>query len=300
MPTGQAGGAPSDALTAAIACGECEQWNLPHAPVRIHGDTWYVGVDGLSSILIRTGAGLVLLDGDLPQSVPLIEANIRSLGLDVRDVRLILVSHEHFDHVGGVAALQRDSGAKVLGGAAAVRALQAGQPTAEDPQFHSRPNAFPIPAAGMRAVQDGETIAIGGLAITAHRTPGHTPGSTSWTWRSCERGDCREIVYADSLAAISSAGFRYTGDAGRADTTIAFRDSIARIGALPCDILLTPHPSASDFWERVAARSRKSPVDPLVDRQACKEYAARALRGLEERIAEESAAGARKAGAGSR
>lgn len=284
---GAAGGAGADPLTAQINCDECAQWNHPHDAVHIHGETWFVGVDGLTSLLIRTREGLVLLDGDLPQSVPLIEGNIRSLGLRVQDVKLILVSHEHFDHVGGVAALQRDSGAAVLAGQAAVQALAGGRPTAGDPLFHSQPSGFPRLTAGVRAVRDGEAVTLGEVTFTAHRTPGHTPGSTSWTWRSCEAGDCRDIVYADSLTAIPSTGYRYTGDGGRGDVTPAFRESIAKVAGLPCDILLTPHPSASDFWERIAARSKGLAVDPLVDPMACKDYADRSLRGLEQRIAEE-------------
>src|SRR5947209_14967531 len=108
-----AASAPSAAAGTAVLSGNAAKWNQPQEPQRIYGDTYYVGVAGLSSVLIHTDAGSILLDGDLPQSPPLIEANIRKLGFAITDVKLILNSHVHFDHAGGIARLQRDSGARV-------------------------------------------------------------------------------------------------------------------------------------------------------------------------------------------
>ena len=107
------------------ACASCEEWNPPHAPFRLFGDAWYVGPAGLSSVVVKTSAGLVLLDGALPQSVDGIVANLAAVGLDVADIRYLLVSHPHYDHVGGIAALQRRSGATVLTTRAAVAVLGA-------------------------------------------------------------------------------------------------------------------------------------------------------------------------------
>jgi metallo-beta-lactamase class B len=102
-----------DPLTAPITCHFCAEWNEAARPFR-NGDSYYVGVRGLSSVLIVSKAGMILIDGDLPQSAPHIEANIRALGFRVKDIKVIVNSHEHFDHVGGIAALQRDSGARVI------------------------------------------------------------------------------------------------------------------------------------------------------------------------------------------
>jgi metallo-beta-lactamase class B len=119
----------------AIVCGACDAWNARREPFRIFGNTYYVGVAGLSSILVVSDKGHILLDGGLPQSAALIDQNIRSLGFRLQDVRLIVTSHEHFDHVGGVAALQRASGAIVASSPVGARALGQGEPTPDDPQY---------------------------------------------------------------------------------------------------------------------------------------------------------------------
>lgn len=261
-----------------------QQWNTPQTPFHIHGNTWYVGPHGLSALVVDTGHGLALFDGDLPASAALIEANIRTLGFHVRDVRWILNSHAHADHAGGIAALQRDSGAQVLASAQGARALELGGADPSDPQYSL---ALTYPAIEhVRPVRDGETLQLGDVAITAHYTPGHTPGSTSWTWDSCSEGQCLHMVYADSLTALGSAGFRYSDHPQRVK---AFRRSIATVAALPCDILLTPHPDASGFWQKVARRASDADSAPLVDAGACRAYAASAAEKLDATLAGERA-----------
>jgi metallo-beta-lactamase class B len=132
-----------------------------------------------------------LLDGGLPQSAPLIDASIRKLGFRTEDVRLIVNSHAHYDHCGGIAALQRTSGAIVTASASGARAIESGEPPADDPQYaFGKANDFP-PVKRVKVVADSETLRVGDLAITAHLTPGHTPGSTTWAWRSCEASGSR-------------------------------------------------------------------------------------------------------------
>jgi metallo-beta-lactamase class B len=142
---------------------------------------------------------------------------------------------------------------------------------------------------GVRAVADGETLRVGPLAITAHLTPGHTPGSTTWTWRSCEGARCVDVVYADSVTAISAPGFRYLDPIGGAVPAEAFRRSLGVIRALPCDILLAPHPGFIGIDEKLAARVRDPKSSPFVEPSACRAYADRGLAGLETRLAEERA-----------
>jgi metallo-beta-lactamase class B len=253
-----------------------QQWNAPQEPFRIHGGTWYVGPHGLTVLVIDTGHGLVLIDGGLPVSAPLIEANIRALGFHVRDIKWILNSHAHADHAGGIAALQRDSGAQVLASAQGVRALALGGADTSDPQYGLAPDYPPVEHA--RAVRDGETLKLGNVAITAHYTPGHTPGSTSWTWDSCSEGRCLHMVYADSLTALASSSFRYSDHPQRVK---AFRRSIATVAAWPCDILLTPHPDASGFWQKAARRRSKADSAPFIDTNACRAYAVASRKKLE-------------------
>lgn len=261
------------------------QWNAPQTPFRIYGNTWYVGPHGLTSLLVDTGHGLALFDGDLPESAPLIEAHIRALGFRLRDVKWILNSHPHADHAGGIAALQAASGAQVLSSDAGARELALGGADRSDPQFGSIPDYPPVKQA--RVVRDGETVRLGNVAVTAHYTPGHTAGSTSWTWTSCEGRRCLRIAYADSLSAISAPGYRFLDHPAY---VAAFRRALATVAALPCDILLTPHPDASGFWEKVARRKSPADVAPLIDPQACRDYAADAGKDLDARLAKERAA----------
>lgn len=244
----------------------CDAWNAPREPYRIFGNTYYVGTEGLSAVLVASDAGHILLDGALPQSAPHIEQGIRRLGFRVEDIRLIVNSHAHYDHAGAIAAFQRATGAEVAASPAGARALERGQPTPDDPQyaFGERANGFPA-AARVRAVGDGEVLRVGDVAITAHHTPGHTPGSTTWSWRACEGATCRTIVYADSLNPVSAPEFRFTDDPAR---VAAFRASIARVAALPCDILIAVHPA---FGEG----------------KTCRGYGEDAMRRLEARILQE-------------
>jgi metallo-beta-lactamase class B len=252
-------------------CADCDDWNRPHEPFKIFGNTYYVGPEGISSVLVLGNQGAILLDGGLPQSAPIIDANIRKLGFKTTDVRMIVNSHAHYDHVGGIAALQRFTGATVAASAAGKRAIERGEPTPDDPQygFGREANAFP-PVRNVRPVADRETIRVGDVAITAHLVPGHTPGATTWTWRACEGSNCRDIVYADSLNAISAPGFRFTGDASHPSLVEQFRKNIALVRELPCDIAIPVHPTF-----------------PLAS-NGCRAHADAAEKRLEARLLEEA------------
>jgi metallo-beta-lactamase class B len=268
-------------------CDSCPAWNERRAPFLIVNNTYYVGVAGLSSLLVTSPQGHVLVDGGLPQSAAIIDENIRTLGFRIEDVRLILVSHEHYDHVGGVAALQRASGAVVAASPAAAKALRTGGPLREDPQYEIgvRENAF-APVKNVREIADGETLRVGDVAVTAHFTPGHTPGSTSWSWRSCAGGDCKNFVYADSLTAVSAPAYRFSDHAGAFDR---FRTSMATIASLPCDVIVSTHPDFTELWTKLRRREAGSGQNPFVEADGCKAYADAARAGLEKRIASERA-----------
>jgi metallo-beta-lactamase class B len=267
-----------------IKCDSCDEWNKPREPFKVFGNTYFVGTDGLSAILVAGDAGLILLDGGLEQSAAVIDANIRKLGFRTQDITLIVNSHGHYDHAGGIAALQRASGAMVAASPSGADALRRGENTTDDPQygFGKAFNGFP-PVKNVKVIKDSETLSVGNLSITANFTPGHTPGSTSWTWKSCEGKECLNIVYADSISAISADGFRFTDSPERVN---AFRRSISRLGELPCDIVISTHPSATNLDEKIKKRAEKSSPDPFVD-HGCKALAATAMKGLEARIAQE-------------
>jgi metallo-beta-lactamase class B len=220
-----------------IECSDCVAWNEPFEPLRIHGNTYYVGTAGLAAIMVATEDGLVLLDGALPQSAARIDESIRKLGFRTEDIRLIVSSHAHYDHAGGIAALQRASGAVVAVSAPSAIVFRGG-PATDDPQFTLGSARFPA-VRNLRIIGDRETQRVGGTAFTPHLTPGHTPGGTTWTWQSCEDGACVDVVYADSLNPVSADDFRFTGDATRPSIVDAFRASISTVANLKCGILLS-------------------------------------------------------------
>ncbi|HEY2446822.1 MAG TPA: subclass B3 metallo-beta-lactamase [Rhizomicrobium sp.] len=260
--------------------------NAPQRPFRIYGNTYYVGTHGVASVLIASREGSVLIDGDLAVSVPQIAANISSLGFALTDVKLILNSHVHCDHAGGIAGLQRMSGATVEASPSSAAILRQGGVGADDPQ---RGIGAPIAAAAnVRTLTDGETLHVGAIAVTAHFTPGHTAGGTSWTWLACERKRCLHIVYADSLSAVSAPHFRFTGSDAYPRALDDFHRSFAVLSSLPCDILITVHPEFGNLWQRLDRRSRGNP-DALIDSGACRRYADAAKKGLARRIAQEAA-----------
>lgn len=261
-------------------CPSCAEWNAPHAPLRLHGNTYFVGTDGLSALLITSRSGHVLIDGGLPESAPLIAANVRKLGFRMEDVRLIVNSHAHFDHAGGIAALQRMSGARVAATAASAAWMRAGRALRDDPQFGT---GIDYPAiAGVETFADGDTLRAGSVMLVAHRTGGHTPGGTTWSWRACDHTRrCRDFVYADSQTPVSADGFLYTNSATYPSALDDFARGQASIAGLRCDVLVTPHPGASSLWERVRANR-------LEDTMACRRYAATGRAAVARRVASEA------------
>lgn len=266
--------------TAPINCQDCAEWNQPQAPFRVYGNTYYVGVAGLSSVLIDSGEGLILIDGALPQSAERIADSVRALGFDIRDVKWILNSHAHFDHAGGIAALRRMSGAKVAASPAGAKALRTGTAAKDDPQAGFGDSMrYPAPR-DVVTVADGATVVLGKLTITARHTPGHTPGATTWTWRSCEEKRCVDVVYAESLTAVAAPRFRFSADAARVKQ---FRRSIEKVRALPCEVMIPTHPSAGRLFEQRATSEREG-RQAFIDPGACRAYADRADQGLTARL----------------
>ncbi|WP_238147050.1 subclass B3 metallo-beta-lactamase [Rhizorhabdus dicambivorans] len=281
--------ASDDPLLKPIEPEFAQRWLTPQPATRIHGRTWLVGFGGLNVALIKTSAGLILIDGAVPQSVADLKANIRSAGFDIRDVRLILSTEPHYDHAGGLAALARDSGATVLASAPAVAVLRAGRSGADDPQMAWLP---PLPSpARLRAVKDGETIRLGDTGVTAIATPGHTAGSMSWRWKSCEEGRCLPIVFASSLNPVAAPGYRFS-DPAHAATVRSFRRSIARMKRLDCGILLSAHPDQSGGDAKLARFLQQPRPNPFVDARACRVYGERFEGLLDRKLAEETKASA--------
>jgi metallo-beta-lactamase class B len=259
-------------------CEGKDGWSDPAPPVRIFANVYDVGTCGIVVLLIASPEGHILLDGATAEAAPLVAANIEALGFRLDQVEWIGTSHEHHDHVGGVAELQRLTGAKLAARAEAKRQLETGVLDPADPQAGL---LEPFPAARVdRVLRDGEKLVLGPLAITMHATPGHALGSTSWSWRSCEGEVCHRVAFADSVSAVSHDDYRFSD---HPEYVAMFRRGMDAVEAIGCDLVITPHPGASTLYERLAGDA------PLADPNACRGYAQLGRDNLEARLAREAA-----------
>ena len=263
----------------AAACEAWDDWDKPAPPYRILGNSWYVGTCGITAILIADPAGHILIDSGTAKGGELVLENLRTIGVDPKDIRYLVASHEHFDHVGGHALLKQATGATLVSSAEAAEVLRTGKVAADDPQALSgHPDMTPVEPD--RIIADGETLTLGETKLTAHATPGHTSGALSWTWTACATPEeppvCRRIAYVDSLSPISSDAYRFSDH----PTYVArFRESLRKVAELPCDIMLNPHPSASDGIEK---------QEPHDSYNRCPRYAKMIGERLDKRLAEEA------------
>lgn len=232
------------------------EWNEPLAPFNVIGNIHYVGTKTVSSFLITTPDGHFLLDGVVPQSAPQIAANIKALGFDIRDVKYLLNSHAHFDHAGGLAGLQRLSGAKMVASAGDRAALERGY-------------ADSGPSAGVRfppirvdaVVRDGDTLTLGGVTLVARITPGHTPGCTSWSMEvkgADGRSHTAFFHCSSSVGGQSLAPEAYPG------VVSDYRGTFQRVRTLAADVFLANHDSFFDLHEK-RARRLSGDADAFVD-----------------------------------
>lgn len=251
-------------------------WLQPMAPLQIADHTWQIGTQDLTALLVQTDQGAVLLDGGMPQMADHVLANMKARGVAPRDLRLILLSHAHADHAGPVAELKRRTGAHVAANAESAVLLARG---GSDDLHFGNDITFP-PVTADRIVMDGEVVSIGGITFTAHFMPGHTPGSTAWTWTDTRDGLPVRIAYADSL---SAPGYQLQGNARYPRLIDDYRRSFATVRALPCDLLLTPHPGAS-HWNYAAGRNAGAQA------LSCKAYADEAEKRFDAQLAKETAA----------
>lgn len=238
----------ASALALFLAPGAMEsppEWTQPTEPFRIVGNIWYVGTEGLAAYAIKTSAGTILIDATMVENVPAIERNLAAIGVPIRDVRTILVTHAHFDHVSGDAALKAASGARLVAGARDVAALESGTPPGETSYGVIR---FPAVEVD-RGIRDKETVTLGDTTLTAIATPGHTPGCTSWAMRVVEKGRPLSVVFPCS---ISVAGNILVGNRAYPGIVADYRRSFDRLAATRADVVLPAHPGLADVIGRRA------------------------------------------------
>jgi metallo-beta-lactamase class B len=241
----------------------------PAEPFRIAGNLYYVGANDVAAFLVTGPQGHVLLDGGYPGTAPMIMASIAELGFDIRDVRVLINSEPHPDHAGGLAELQRASGAELWASEASARALASG---GDDPDIVLPLRAlirigligYPPPRVDHR-FRDGDTVRVGPVALVAHVTGGHTRGCTSWSFPVREEGRVLDVVSACSLVVLG--GMRYPEQA--ADMERSFRV----LRGLPADVWVSSHARLWGRYRKFAARdTARSPADPFIDPEGYRAY----------------------------
>ena len=222
------------------------RWNTPYTQFKVIGNIYYVGTAGVSSYLITSPKGHILIDGILAQSVPQIIGNLKALGFDIRDVKYLLNSHAHIDHAGGLAGLQRASGATMIASAADKPFLESGD------IGHGPSGGMKFPPVRVdRVIGDGETVKLGGLTLTAHLTPGHSPGCTSWSMATVGADRIRRQVFfhcSGTVAGQSLMPEAYPGIVAN------FRKTFAKVRKFKADVFLANH---DNFFDLAQKRSRQ-------------------------------------------
>ena len=222
-------------------------WNRPFQPFHLIGNIYYVGAAGVSAFLIVTPAGSFLLDGGLPETAPQIARNVAELGFRLSDVKFLLNSHAHFDHAGGLAELKRLSGARMVASTGDAPALRTGGPA--------------MPAVVVdRIVGDGEALQLGDTTLTAHVTPGHTKGCTTWTATATERGITHRVIFYCSTSVVD----RLVGNAQYPQIATDYEHSFRKLRTLSGDVFLAPHPVFFDM-ETKRKRMQSGGSNPFVD-----------------------------------
>jgi len=258
--------------------------NQPVAPFKIVGNVYYVGASDVTSFLITTPAGHILLDGGFAETAPQIAANVERLGFKLRDVKVLLSGHAHYDHVGGLAELKRRTGASLA--ASAADALLLARGGRGDFRFGDT-LTFP-PVVADRILKDGDTVSLGGTVMTAHLTPGHTQGNTTWTTTTTEGGKTYAVAFMGSMSinpgVVLLGNPHYPGIAG--DYARSFR----AMKSLPCEVFLGPHGSFFDLQGKAKRLAAGESPNPFVDPAGCRAYLARMETAYEEQLRREKRA----------
>jgi metallo-beta-lactamase class B len=266
-------------LLPSLASPQRTDWNQPFPAFRILGNIYYVGASDLTSYLITTPEGHILIDSGLKETVPYIRAGVDKLGFRMQDIKIILNSHAHYDHAAGLAELKRLTGAKIL--LMKPDAELAARGGKGDFAFGDKYGYEQVSADKLLA--DGDVVSLGKTRLTAHHTPGHTKGSTTWTMQVMEDGKPYEVVFATSL---SAPGYRLKNNPAYPNILADYTRSRAVLRSLNCDVFLGPH---GNFYDLSGKYARLAKGDKLafVDREGLKKYVDEWEKAVEEQAAKE-------------
>lgn len=240
-------------------------WNQPVKPFRIIGNVYYVGASDVTSFLIATAEGHILLDSGFAETVPQVKQNIATLGFRFEDVKILINSHAHLDHAGGLAELKELTKAKLLASEAdAVLLADGGK---GDFAFGDRLSYAPVKAD--RIVRDGETVNLGGAELTAHLTPGHTKGCTTWTIKVSDGGTNYNVVFVGST---SVPGYKLIGNGKYPNIVSDYERTFRRLKKLPADVFLGSHGRFFGLNEKTALLAQNPNQNPFVDPNGYKDF----------------------------
>jgi metallo-beta-lactamase class B len=255
--------------TASFVFGQADatsrSWNKPVPPFKIIGNLYYVGAVEIASFLITTPQGHLVLDGGFVETAPQIEQNIAKLGFKLEDVKILLNSHAHYDHAGGLAELKQKTGAKMVASAKDAELLKNGGHG--DFRFA---DLLPFPPVAVdQIIGDGESIQIGDQKLTAHLTPGHTKGNTTWTTKIKDGSKSYDVVFAGSPNTID---YVLVGQESYPGIAADFAKTFAVLKNLPCDIFLSDHCSFFNFESKRARLAKGEKPNPFIDPDGYKRF----------------------------
>jgi metallo-beta-lactamase class B len=260
-----------------------ESWKPPMTPFKVVGNVYYVGLSGVCSWLITTPEGDILIDTTFEECVPSICTNIEKLGFHVGDIKLILSSHAHVDHVGGHAEMKRRTGAKVVASAADARVMETGGADDFSP-FPKEMLAYK-PVKADRIVSDGDLVTLGGVTLTAHLTPGHTRGATTWTMPVLDGGRTNQVVFFSSMSLVEPT--RLLNNPAYPNIVEDYRETFKKLKALRCDVFLAPHGDQFGLPQKVQRMKQHPEVNPFFDTNSLPRLITRTENALDRQLAAE-------------
>lgn len=257
-------------------------WSVPFTPHRMIGNIYYVGSRGLAAYLITTPAGHILINSNLATSVAMIRESIETLGFKFSDVKILLISHAHFDHDAGSAEILRSTGAKYMVMAGDKDVVESGGKS--DFQYGDDPELL-YPAAKVdRVLHDGDEVKLGGAVLVAHLTAGHTKGCTTWTMKAGDAGKTYDVVIVGSPNV--NPGYKLVNNSRYPSIAADYAHTFAVLKALPCDVFLGAHGSYFDL-ETKFARLKPGAANPYIDPAGYKAYVAERERAFQKKLAEQ-------------
>jgi len=260
-------------------------WIEPFPPFRIAGNLYYVGSKDLASYLIATPQGHILINSDLVTSPPLIRAAVEKLGFKFTDIRILLISHAHWDHDGGSAEVKTITGAKYMVMDGDVSVVESGGKT--DFRYGNEPTSLYPPTKVDRVLHDGDEVKLGGTTLVAHLTPGHTKGCSTWTMKVAEAGKSYDVVIIGSPNV--NDGYKLVGTPSYAGIVSDYERTFQVLKSLPVDIFLGAHGSYFDLQTKYP-RLKEGAANPFIDPAGYKSYVADREQAYRTELAKQKAA----------